>query len=147
MKCTPLFQAMSNLLSAWCISRGPPSSGPPDGWNLSAALDTARMTNHAHEVRNMAGKPSSAATIQPPVLYTPTPTSTGSPRKSRMSSVTFLEENVSTGQADSGVDTASGSNVTDKSDESIEEVPNRIEDTEAKKLKNKLKKNGKRSEI
>ena len=75
----------------------------------------------------MAEKPSSAATIQPPVLYTPTPPSTGSPRKSRMSSVTFLEAKVSTGQADSGVDTASGSNVTDKSDESIEELHNALQ--------------------
>ena len=112
-------QVMSDLLSAWVLSSSSPNSAPaPDpSTGLSQALDQARLSYHAQEVRRMAatGDPeterremtassnTSSRTSSMRKMRRRPPPGTGSSKQSVMTSVT----------GDSGVVSGSNSTVTD----------------------------------
>ena len=93
-----IVQVMSVLLEEWCVSSGHHSD--LDVTSLSVALEQARLKYHAQAIRyrgllhrnknihyyfygailfrNLSLEPGSAVTAKPPVMYTPTPTPSGS---------------------------------------------------------------------
>ena len=103
---------MSDLLSAWVLSSG--NTTDKDGTGLSTALEQARLSYHAQEVRKMAVDPGSASTIKEPTPYTPAPSSKGSIKKTKRKPPPGSRKN--TRQADSGMMSASNSTATDNSD-------------------------------
>ena len=108
---------MSDLLSAWVLSSV--ATTDMDGTGLSTALEQARLSYHAQEVRKMAMDPGSASTIKEPA-YTPTPSAKGSIKKTRRKPPLGGRKNTS--QSDSGMMSASNSTATDNSDKKYLDV-------------------------